>query len=415
MRRSGIPLAETANNTLLQQAERTVSQCDRCGACLPACPLFGARDIETASARGKNALVRALAEGGIEPTPEVLAVVNFCLLCRACVESCPNRIRTDEAMINLRQYLLNLSGEIQAKHRTLAALLANRPLVTFAASTLALLRRVGLNKLLPYGVVPEEYTRAQFLATFAGPAALGWQAQLSAVAVTVTTKVAYFQGCGMRMMFPAAAAETCKILQTLTPLTLKNNVCCGLPHLAHGLRSKFLALAKENINLYEEFDIVVSDCASCSATLKHVGSYFDNDPVWKERAAVFSRKAMDLTEYLVDVGYRPQHKVDVTFTYHDPCHLVRGQGIREQPRNILKERGNFVEMREAGACCGGAGSFHIDYPDIARDILAKKRANIEATGAGVVVTACPGCLIQLTKAARDSGNKFKAMHISQVI
>ena len=103
------------------------------------------------------------------------------------------------------------------------------------------------------------------------------------------------------------------------------------------------------------------------------------------------------------------------FTYHDPCHLVRGQGIRKEPRDLLRATGRFVEMEEADTCCGGAGSFHIDYPDIAAKILAKKRANIERTGAAVVVTGCPGCLIQLSKAAKASGGKFKAMHISQVI
>jgi glycolate oxidase iron-sulfur subunit len=102
-------------------------------------------------------------------------------------------------------------------------------------------------------------------------------------------------------------------------------------------------------------------------------------------------------------------------TYHDPCHLARGQGIIKQPRDLLKATGIFVEMEEAGKCCGGAGSFHMDYPAIASKILESKRKNIEKTGAAIVVTACPGCLIQLAKAAKDSGNKFKAMHISQVI
>ena len=94
---------------------------------------------------------------------------------------------------------------------------------------------------------------------------------------------------------------------------------------------------------------------------------------------------------------------------------MRGQGIKKQPRDLLKAAGYFVEMKEADMCCGGAGSFHMDYPDISSQILDKKRQNIEATKAAVVVTACPGCLIQMTKAAKASGGKFKAMHISQVI
>ena len=160
---------------------------------------------------------------------------------------------------------------------------------------------------------------------------------------------------------------------------------------------------------------MVSDCASCGATLKHLGSFFADDPEWKERAAAFSAKVMDLTEYLAKAGYQPRQKADALFTYHDPCHLVRGQGISQPPRELLKAAGRFVEMKEADVCCGGAGSFHIDYPEAAAQILEKKRRSIEQTGAKVVVTGCPGCLIQLSKAAKASGGKFKAMHISQVI
>jgi glycolate oxidase iron-sulfur subunit len=406
---------KAADNTLLQEAKKKVSPCDRCGACLPVCPLFGVKDVELSSARGKNAIARAIAEGGIEPTPDALAAVDFCLLCRACVENCPSQVRTDEAMIDLRQFLVERTGVTNAKYRTVGGLLGRPGLVKLAAGTLSLLRKLGINSIFPYGMAPDEYTRAHFLAAFAGPAALGRKAPSADIPVTAATKVAYFYGCGMRMMFPGAAAETLAILKTTTRILRKDNVCCGLPHLAHGLRGEFLALAKKNIRLYEEADLVVSDCASCSGTLKHIASFFAGDPEWEERAAAFSRKAMDLTEYLVKAGYAPRQKTEAVFTYHDPCHLARGQGIRNQPRDLLKAAGGFVEMEEADTCCGGAGSFHVDYPEISAKILEKKRRNIERTGATVVVTGCPGCLIQLAKAAKAGGGRFRAMHISQVI
>jgi glycolate oxidase iron-sulfur subunit len=400
---------------LLRHAEKLVSQCDRCGACLPVCPLFGARDVESSSARGKNTITRALAQGVLAPSREALEAVNFCLLCRTCTEICPNRIPTDEAMVEVRQHLLNRTGHLNARYRAVGAFLKSRPLVKLAAGALALLRRTGLNRLVPYGMAPAEYTRDHFLAAFAGPAALGGPAPRSTVALTGATKVAYFHGCGMRMMFPAAAADTLAILRTTTRPLRRDNLCCGLPHLAHGLREDFLAMARQNILLYEDVDVVVSDCASCGGTLKHLGSWFAGDPVWKERAAAFSGKVMDLAEYLVKAGYRPRRRVEAVFTYHDPCHLVRGQGIRKEPRELLAAAGVFIEMQNPDLCCAGAGSFHVDYPAISRKILEQKRANIEATGAAVVVTGCPGCLIQMTKAARASGGKFQAMHISQVI
>jgi glycolate oxidase iron-sulfur subunit len=177
----------------------------------------------------------------------------------------------------------------------------------------------------------------------------------------------------------------------------------------------FLELARENIALYEDADIVVTDCASCGGALKHLAPHFEGDPAWRDRAAAFSAKVMDLTEYLARAGYRAPVKRDLTFTYHDPCHLARGQGIRAQPRQLLEGAGTLVEMAESDSCCGGAGTFHMDHPEAAARILDRKRANIERTGAQVVVTACPGCLIQLTRAAEASGGTFKAMHISQVL
>ncbi|MCE5262319.1 MAG: (Fe-S)-binding protein [Deltaproteobacteria bacterium] len=401
---------------LLREAGNRVGRCDRCGTCLPVCPLFGVKGIEATSARGKNAVTRALAAGGIAPSREALDVVNFCLLCRACVDTCPAKVPTDEAMVDIRQHLTDLTGGPSVKYRLVGNVLKRPWVVKAGAAALSILRKTGLAGLFPYGMAPEEYTRDHFLTAFAGPAALGRPVPPSGVPVTGKSRVAVFKGCGMEMMFPEAAAQTRKLLATTTAsLLVKPNVCCGLPHLAHGLRGEFLALARKNIGIFADTDIVVSDCASCGATLKHLGAFFADDPEWKERAEAFSAKVMDLTEYLARAGYQPRQKADALFTYHDPCHLVRGQGIVKPPRELLKAAGKFVEMKGADVCCGGAGSFHIDYPEAAAQILEKKRLSIEQTGAKVVVTGCPGCLIQLSKAAKASGGKFKAMHISQVI
>jgi len=399
----------------LKTVNDIVSQCDRCGTCLTVCPLFGVKDIESSSARGKNNIARGLLLGVVKPSAEVLNMMNFCLLCRTCVDNCPSKVKTDDAMIALRQYFANKNGSPGAKYKALGTLMKNRTLVKLSAGTLKVLRKIGINKLVPSGMAPSEFTREQYLASFAGPAALGSVTQMSPVKVSDKSKVAYFKGCGMRMMFPDAVEGTIAILRTLTKPQLIDNMCCGLPHLAHGLRADFLEMAKKNITLFENADVIVSDCASCSGTLKHMATYFINDPEWKERATAFSGKIMGLSEYLVHVGYQPQNRVDAKLTFHEPCHLGRGQGIKKQPRQLLAATGNFIEMTGSDTCCGGAGSFHIDYPDIAESILDKKRINIENSGANIVVSECPTCLVQLNKAATESGGKFKVMHISQVI
>ena len=400
---------------LLGDAAKMIHSCDRCGACLTVCPLFAVKEIEATGARGKNSIVKALAEGGLKPTQAILKAVDFCLLCRACVEICPAGVPTDEAMVDVRQHLTDLFGGPSLEYRVVGGILKHPSVVSAAAGALSVLRKTGLNRLVPYGMAPEELTRSRFLKSFAGPAAIGRKAPLSEKQLSKNARIAYFHGCGMEMMFPDAAAQSREIIGSTAPLAEKKNVCCGLPHLAHGERKDFLELARKNIEIFDDAEIVVTDCASCGATLKNYGAYFTDDAAMKEKAETFSNKVMDLTEYLVKAGYKPRQKTDATMTFHDPCHLARGQGITRQPRDLLKEAGNFVEMDGANVCCGGAGSFHIDHPETAAKILAKKQKNIEASGAALVVTDCPGCLIQLSKAAEASGGKFKAVHISEVI
>ena len=398
----------------LAAARELVSQCDRCGNCLTVCPLFGSRDIESSAARGKNSILRAMADGGLEPTPEVRAALDFCILCQRCVENCPAKVKTDEAMILVRQYLADNAGGASLKYRFVGGVMGRPWMIKLGAAGLAVARKLGLNSLAPFGAAPDEYTRTHFLTAFAGPAALGTATPPSGAAVTKGSKVAYFKGCGMQILFPEAAAQTMKLLESITKPVTRDNVCCGLPHLAHAMGPDFRELAKENIRQFEDVDLVVSDCASCSGTLKHVGTYLADDPEWKDRAAAFSKKVMDLSEYLVKSGYTPRQKSTAKITYHDPCHLCRGQGIKKEPRSLLAAAGEYKEMKDSDVCCGGGGSFFMDYPEISDSIIDKKRKNIEATGADVVVTGCPGCLIQLNKAAKASG-KFKALHISQVL
>jgi len=398
----------------LDAARALVSQCDRCGNCLTVCPLFGSKDLEASAARGKNTILRAMADGVLEPTPEVRAALDFCILCQRCVTACPAKVKTDEAMILARQYLADNADGPSLKYRFVGGVMSRPWMVKLGAVGLSVVRKLGMNSLAPFGAAPDEYTRNHFLTAFAGPGALGTATSPSNAAVTATSRVAYFKGCGMQIMFPEAAAQTMEVLGRVTKPVTRDNVCCGLPHLAHAMENEFLELAKENIRQFEDVDLVVSDCASCSGTLKHVASYFANDPEWKERAAAFSAKIMDLTEYLAKSGYVPRQKSGAKITYHDPCHLVRGQGIKKEPRALVAAAGDYREMKDADMCCGGGGSFFMDYPEISDSIIDKKRQNIEATGADIVVTGCPGCLIQLNKAAKASG-KFKAMHISQIL
>jgi glycolate oxidase iron-sulfur subunit len=147
-------MTKTSEDQLIQAAKEKVGSCDRCGTCLTVCPLFSIRDIEKVSARGKNALTLALAEGGIQPTAEMLAAANFCLLCQNCVANCPNKVKTDEAMIHVRQYLTDLTGGATAKYKVIGGVMKRKGVVNLAAAVLSLLRKTGLSRILPNGIIP---------------------------------------------------------------------------------------------------------------------------------------------------------------------------------------------------------------------------------------------------------------------
>ena len=217
----------------LTAAQKLVSQCDRCGTCLTVCPLFGSKDIESSAARGKNAILRALATGGLKPTSDVKAALDFCLLCQRCVANCPAKVQTDEAMILARQYLADNAGGASLKYRLVGGFMGSPLMVKLGAFGLSVMRKLKLNNLAPFGAAPDEYTRTHFMTAFAGPAALGQNKMPETVSVSSDSKVAYFKGCGMQILFPEAAKQSLEVLGRITKPVTRDNVCCGLPHLAH--------------------------------------------------------------------------------------------------------------------------------------------------------------------------------------
>lgn len=363
-----------------------VRKCDRCGACLAVCPLYAQNGREIASPRGKIAVVRGLMDDGLAAVPALAETFRFCLLCRACTGSCPNKIPVAEIMIEARRYAAGQWGH-PARHRVIAALLGNDVLLGLMAGVLRWTR----NAKPPAG----------------GPSASGAPASRG--------QIAYFQGCAMRLFFPAASRATVQLLKRTGGVVVPPGVCCGSPHLAYGMVDQALALARKNIERFAGADLVVTDCASCGSSLKEYGSRLAGDPRWADRALAFGRKVTGLSEYLFRAGYRPRGGLAAKVTYHDPCHLARGQGIRNEPRDLLRLAGDYVELPSAGRCCGGAGAFHLDYPAAAGGVLRDKTADITRTGAAMVVTECPACLMQLGRGRRREHGEFEVRHISQVL
>ena len=361
------------NTELLQEIHEIASKCDRCGNCLLVCPVFTVNNKEACSARGMVNAARALVKGGIAPETDILEAVDYCLLCGACIDVCASKVKVPEVMLKVRQHLAHLSNK------------------------------------------PYEYTEAEKQKMNQAFETLCERtAEIDAPEAAGNGKVAYFFGCQARLDAIDTAVATVKLLNRVAEVELVNNECCGLPALTRGRVEEFIEDIKQNIQLFEGYDTIVSDCACCSDTLKKAASYLANDPEWCEKGQAFSKKVLSLSEYLTKIGYEPQAHAEKV-TYHDPCHLGRNQGIKKEPRELLKNASDYVEMPGADICCGGPCFFPCDYPETSDALLDKKSLNIEKSGATVVTTECYNCLKQLKKAAEKSGGKFRAVHISEII
>ncbi|MDA8219060.1 MAG: (Fe-S)-binding protein [Dehalococcoidales bacterium] len=230
-------------------------------------------------------------------------------------------------------------------------------------------------------------------------------------------RVGFFLGCIMTLVFAKASRGTVEVLahngcEVVTP---KEQVCCGAPHAEEGELDAVRELSRRNIEAFEQLDVdyVVADCAACGAQTKEYVQLLRHDPRYAERARAFSAKVRDISEFLGSIPLRrPLGAVPRWVAYHHPCHLVHAQGVREAPRALLQSvpKLELVELAEDDWCCGSAGVYNITHAGRAAAILDRKLANLAASGAEVVATGNPGCLMQLAAGVRDKGMAIEVRH-----
>ena len=401
-------------------ASQTTS-CIRCGLCLSVCPSYRERLSETASPRGRVALARQGLSGELELSPNLIEQMYACFACMACSDICPAGVQPADLAVAMRsvQERRNparwktplFQGLIPNPRRMELAML---PLRLYQASGLrALAYALGMQRVLPDQLCDLEAMLPHLPRRPLRPEL----PEVSQPYWTDRYRVGFFLGCAQSLLFASGSAATLRVLARngCTVVTPKEVVCCGMPAAGYGRQDLVREQACHNISLFEQAEVeaIVTDCATCGSTLKSYAELFAGDAEWAERAASFSRKVRDISEFLMEIPLeKPQGRVEARLTYHDPCHLRRGQGVWEQPRGLLEmvDGIDLVELPEADWCCGSAGSQLITHYETSLKVMQRKMDNIKTTQAQYVASGCPGCQMQLTAGARRSKLAINVVH-----
>jgi len=404
-----------------------VADCVHCGFCLPACPTYLLWGEEMDSPRGRIHLMKQRIEG--EPLDDAM-VRHFdqCLGCMACVTACPSGVQYDKLIEATRAHVEEQYDRAPRERAQRGMvfrvfpyprrLRAMRPLLrAYQRSGAArLVRRSGFLDRLPPTVAAMERLLPPV------PREREPIAEITPAVGTRRARVGMLLGCVQREFFPGVNAATVRVLaaEGCEVVTPRVQGCCGALSLHAGRADEAARFAKQTIVAFESLgvDALVVNAAGCGSSMKEYADALAADPAWKQRAERFSAKVRDVTELLVEFGpVAARHPVPLTVAYHDACHLSHAQGVRAQPRQLLAGIPGLEvrEISEADICCGSAGVYNLFQPDAARDLGDRKARHVLATGADVLVTANPGCLLQIQAAAVRAGRSIHLAHTVQVL
>jgi len=407
-----------------------VDKCTHCGFCLPTCPTYEQLGLEMDSPRGRLYLIKSVLEGRSAPDDQFRTHIYRCLECRACETACPSGVEFGVVMEQARA-AYEATSQRPASQRWLMKA-AYDGLLPKAARLRLMFRlahayqRLGVDRLLRATGLDRLLGRAGSMATLLPPIPdPKLQDQLLDVTPSVGDRryrVGFVAGCVMKPLFADVNLATVRVLaengcEVVTPAA---QTCCGALHMHGGVRDSAAALAEQNIEAFlgEDLDAIVINSAGCGSALKEYPELFPHDPHKRDRAEQFASKMRDVTEWLAGIGLKPPtHAVERRVTYDDPCHLLHGQGVAAQPRELLRAIPGveLVEMPEADWCCGSAGIYNVVQPELSAAILARKMPHVEATEADIVATANPGCMIQLRAGVRDAGLPMRVMHLVELL
>ena len=411
-------------------AEADMYRCVHCGLCLSSCPTYVETLLEMESPRGRIALMKAVNEGRVEITPRIVSHWEACLQCRACEAVCPSGVPYGRMMEHTRSQVRAHNRQSAGLRRIsrlfLRAALPHPGRLRLGAHLIrayqrsgiqSLLRRSGVLRLIPGNVAQLESQLPPMGARFFGPTANVYQAK-GAKKITV----ALLSGCVMPLMQGPTMEATVRVMTRngCDVAVPKGQGCCGALNMHAGDLDGGREMARRNIDalMAAGVDKIVTSSAGCGSAMKEYNDLLKDDPEYREKALQFSRLTVDITEFLVELPFRaPAKPLPRKITYQDPCHLAHAQRITRAPRTILRSIPGveLVEMENSSLCCGGAGIYSTVQPELSGRLLRRKMASIAETNAEEVVTANPGCMLQIEQGIKAQAGGEKVSHVVDIL
>jgi glycolate oxidase iron-sulfur subunit len=380
-----------------------IKDCVHCGFCLPTCPSYLVFEEEMDSPRGRIVLMRVGHDEGAEVSDEMVTHFDRCLGCMACVTACPSGVQYDKLIEQTRPQLERHADRPlreRAIRRAIFELFTHPGRLRAIAPLMALQRRLGVDALAER--LPGERIRSLLRLTpdVEASAAVQQLPRVTPARGPSRGRIALMQGCVQRVFFGDVNAATVRVLaaegwEVHAP---RRPRCCGSLMMHAGLEKEAVVLARRTIAAYEDYDVVAVNVAGCGSGMKDYAHLLSDDPEWCERAEAFSAKVKDVSELLA--GEEPRvvrHPLPLTVAYHDACHLAHAQGVREEPRELLRSipELDVVEPPEWQICCGSAGIYNLVQPGAASELGKRKADNLASTGAQAIAAANPGCALQI--------------------
>ena len=405
-----------------------LDDCVHCGFCLPTCPTYRLWGQEMDSPRGRIQLMKA----GLDGLPLDLTTVTHldaCLSCHACVTACPSGVAYGDLIEGAR-------AQIEQRHRRPLRERIVRGLIfrlfpyprrlRWAARPLRWLQRTGLLAVLTRSrLLDRLMPRLAAMQRLAPPVVAPTPERLPLRTAAVGRRrltVGLLTGCVQSVFFPGVNAATVRVLaaEGCDVVVPPNPSCCGALSLHLGRDAEARRMARATITAFDQAgcDGVVVNAAGCGSAMKGYVKLLADDPEWAPAAAAFASRVCDVSELLAGLGTVAQRwPLAARLAYHDACHLAHAQGIRAQPRALLEEIPGLelAEIADADICCGSAGVYNILQPEPARELGARKATAIVATGADAVVSANPGCIMQLSAALAAAGAQRPVVHLVEVL